>query len=122
MRGDEGQFKVETLHLCSWGSARLSSFRPPSLFAASGHPAVDGVVITCSDKHPRISSHFQVDVTLDKASELEMEKDASKLVKVRQPNTLHNPLSCTQRKHRSVFAVQLTRSVPCVAMISCDGR
>ena len=82
------------------------------LLAASGHPAVKGVDITCSDKHPRISSHFQVDVTLDKASKFELGKDAGKLVKVREPNTLHNPLRFSPRK-AACSDVRLNLSTPC---------
>ena len=34
---------------------------------ASGHPAIAGVDITCSDDPPRIGSHFKVAVPLDSA-------------------------------------------------------
>ena len=48
---------------------------------ASGHPAIAGVDITCSDDPPRIGSHFKVAVPLAEASKFHLESP-DKCVKV----------------------------------------
>lgn len=57
-------------------------FAPRCCFAASGHPAVQGAVISCSDDPPRIGSHFIATVALDNAHQFRMELQPQALMQV----------------------------------------
>ena len=93
-------------------AAQLISSLLLFLFAASGHPEGQGVDITCSDNPPLIGSHFRINMFLDVANTFDLGKDAGKLVKVRQPNTLHKPLRFSRRK-AACSDVRLTLSTLC---------